>query len=156
MYKKRQVDSNQLAFFCLETDLAFSPTLACWRFRSGSHHYFSLSIFSAGLTSKTRHAHFVHFWQSLRGSFCPRLAWTCSHRLSKLFYFTLSSLLLSNKSFSNMFFIHACDNVTNDFINICILWYNLYNYMHSLQKITTKGVLWLWNLKILTRKRFLW
>ena len=59
--KKRQVDINHLAFFYLETDLAFSPTLACWRFRSGSHHYFSLSIFSAGLTSKTRHAHFVHF-----------------------------------------------------------------------------------------------
>ena len=52
-------------------DLVFAPTLAC--------EHWDFIVFFTGLTSKPRHAHSPRT-VCLRGSFCPRLAWTCNHR----------------------------------------------------------------------------
>ena len=96
--------SYQPFFFVYLADLIFDPTLACWNFR---HQLLILSINRQVLLlsrAMLTLPFILLFYMRLRGSFCPRLAWTFNHRPNYLFILYLFYFYVN--IFYSIFCIH--------------------------------------------------
>ena len=121
MYKKRQVDSNQLVFFALRLTWPFPPHSPAGDFALVRITTFLSRFSRQGLHLRRAMLTLYIFDKAYVGPFArvwPGLAATDSQSFFILLYL---HCFCQTKVSQICFFIHYGDNVTNDFINICIL-----------------------------------